>query len=96
MNLKRSTTFHPETDGKTKVVNMTLVKIFRGYNQKHPKTWDENMVYIQHYYNRENYTSTGKSPFETGFGYFPPSPLDITYGKQGGVRETLQIRQIHL
>jgi hypothetical protein len=78
--LKRSTTFHPQIDGKTKVVNKTLVQLLRGYNQKHSKTWDENLVYIQHSYNRAVHTSTGKSPFETCFGYFPPSPLDIAYG----------------
>ena len=31
-------------------------------------------------YNRAVHTSTGKSPFETCFGYFPPSPLDVVYG----------------
>ena len=66
------------------------------------------MVYIQHSYNRVVHTSTRKSPFETCFGYFPPSPLDILYGQQRGVREYLtgdalmtekiidKIRQIHL
>ena len=44
--LKRSTTFHPQIDGQTKVVNKTLVQLLRGYNQKHLKAWDENMVYI--------------------------------------------------
>ena len=66
------------------------------------------MAYIQNYYNRVVHTSTRKSPFETCFGYFPPSPLYITYGQQGGVREDLtgdalraenfigKIRKIHL
>ena len=87
MKLKRSTTFHPQTDGQLEVVNGTLVQFQRGYNQKHLKNWDENMVYIQHSYNRVVDTSIGKSPFETCFGYFPPSPLDISYGQQGGVKE---------
>jgi hypothetical protein len=65
------------------------VHILRGYNQKHPKNWDENMIYIKQYYNRSIHISTGKSPFETCFGYFPPSLLDVVYGKQGGVREEL-------
>jgi hypothetical protein len=47
------------------------------------------MIYIQHSYNREVHTSTSKSHFETCFGYFPPSPLDVAYGKQRGVREDL-------
>jgi hypothetical protein len=32
--LKRSTTLHPQIDGKTYVVNKTLVQLLRGYNQK--------------------------------------------------------------
>lgn len=71
------------------------------------KIWYENMVYIQHYYNRVVHTSRGDSPFETFFGYFPLSPLDIAYGKQV-VREDIigddlrdekiieKIRKIHL
>ena len=90
------------------MVNRTSVQLLRGYNQKHPKTWDQNLVYIQHSYNRVVHTSTGKSPFDTCFGYFPPTPLDISYGQQGGVREDLtrdalmaenfieKIGQIHL
>jgi hypothetical protein len=65
------------------------------------------MIYIQHSYNRVVHTSTSKSPFETFFGYFPPSPLDVVYGQQGGAREDItrealkakkfveKIRQIH-
>eukprot|EP01018_Ginkgo_biloba_P010334 Gb_18706 [translate_table: standard] len=49
--LKRSTAFHPQTDGQTEVVNQTLVHFLRGYNQKHPKTWDESLPYIQRCYN---------------------------------------------
>ena len=47
------------------------------------------MIYIQHYYNKVVHTSTSKSPFETCFGYFPLSPLDVVYGQQGGVRKDL-------
>ena len=49
-----------------------------GYNQNHPKTRDENLVYIQQYCNRVVHTSVGNSPiwdffwiFSTStFGYF--------------------------
>jgi hypothetical protein len=53
----------------------------------HPNTWDENIIYIQHSYNRAIHTSTSKYPFKTCFGYLLPSPLDVVYGKQRGVRE---------
>jgi hypothetical protein len=78
--LKSCTTFHPQKNGQTKVVNMTLVEILRGYSQNHLKTWNENMIYIQHSFNRAVHAYIGKSPFETCFGYFPPSPLDVVYG----------------
>jgi hypothetical protein len=87
---------------------MTMVHILKGYNHKHPRTWDENFIYTQHSYNRTIHHSTSKSPFGIFFGYFPHSPLDVVHGKQGGVREytTLEslndtkfidkIKQIHL
>lgn len=106
--LKRSTTFHPQTDGQIEVVNRALVHLLRGYNQKHPRTWDENFIYAQHPFNREVHTSTSKSPFGTGFGYLPLSPLDVVYGQREGAGEDTigealiaerfidKIRQIHL
>jgi len=68
-------------------VRKTLVHILRSYNKKYPKTWDENMISIQHSYNGSIHTYTGKSPFQTCFGYFPPSPLDDLYGQQGVTME---------
>jgi hypothetical protein len=65
--LKSSTTFHPQIDGQIEVANLTLVQHLRGYNQKYPKTCDENMIYLQHSYTRVVHTSIGKSPFETFF-----------------------------
>jgi hypothetical protein len=66
------------------------VNILRGYNQNHLNTWDENLIYIQHSYNKEVHTSTSKSAFENFFGYLSPSPLDVVYRKQGGVREDIK------
>ncbi|KAI5334257.1 hypothetical protein L3X38_024390 [Prunus dulcis] len=62
--LKRSTAFHPQIDGQTKVVNQTMIHLLRGYNSKHPKTWDESLPYLQFAFNRAIQGSTLKSPFE--------------------------------
>jgi uncharacterized protein YlzI (FlbEa/FlbD family) len=87
---------------------MASVQLLRGYNQKHSKKWDENLIYIQHSYNKEIHTSTSKPPFAICFECFPPSPLDVVYGKKGVVREDIigealkvdkcvdKIRHIHL
>jgi hypothetical protein len=79
--LKKSTAFHPQTDGQTEVVNRTVVHLLRAYCSKHPKLWDEHLHYIQHAYNRAKHSSTQTSPFEACFGYLPKSPLDFIFGK---------------
>ena len=66
--LKKSTTFHLQTDGQIEVVNRTIVHLLRGYCSKHPKLWDEQLHYIQHAYNRAIHSSTKRSPFEICFG----------------------------
>ncbi|CAL2237234.1 unnamed protein product [Prunus armeniaca] len=77
--LKRSTAFHPQTDGQTEVVNRTMVHLLRGYNSKHPKTWDESLPYLQFAFNRAIHGSTLKSPFEVCLGYLPQSPFDLAF-----------------
>jgi hypothetical protein len=49
--LKKSTVFHPQTDGQTEVVNQTVVHLLCAYCSKNPKLWDEHLHYIQHAYN---------------------------------------------
>ena len=47
--LKKSTTFHPQIDGQTEVVNMMVIQLLRGYCSKHPKLWNEHLCYVQCY-----------------------------------------------
>jgi len=46
--LKKSTAFHPQTNGQIEVVNRTIIHLLRGYCCKHPKLWDEQLHYIHH------------------------------------------------
>ena len=75
--LTKSTTFHPQTDGQTKIVNRMIVHILRMYNSKHPRTWDESLPYVQHSYNRALHSSTGHNPFQVGWGFQPLCPIDV-------------------
>jgi hypothetical protein len=75
--LTKSTTFHPQTDGQTEVVNRMIVHILRMYNSKHPCTWDESLPYVQHSYNRALHSSTGHNPFQVGLGFQPLGPMDV-------------------
>jgi hypothetical protein len=56
--LKRSTTFHPQTDGKMESSQQDFGASFEGLQSEASKDWDENMIYIQHSYNRAVHTST--------------------------------------
>jgi hypothetical protein len=103
--LKRSTTFHPQNDKQKKVVNQTMVRFLRGYCNKHPNLWDEQIPYVQHSYNRALHSSTQCSSFEKSFGYFPNIPLDLMYGRDvdpneerneyGACKFIQRIQQVH-
>ena len=54
-----------------------IVHIFHMYNSKHPCTWDENLPYVQHSYNRALHNSTNHSPFQVGLGFQPLCPIDV-------------------
>eukprot|EP00253_Pinus_taeda_P027399 PITA_27399 len=64
--LTKSTTFHPQIDVQTEVVNRMIVQILHMYNSKHPRTWDKSLPYVQHSYNRALHNSTGHNPFQVG------------------------------
>ena len=59
------------------IINHLVVQLFRMYNHKHRRTWDENLPYIQHNYNRAQHSSTGKSQFEICYGFQPSTPIDL-------------------
>ena len=95
--LKKSTTFHPQIDGQTEVVNRTMVHMLRGYNSRHPKTWDESLPYLQFAFNQAIHGSSGKSPFEACYWFLPPSLFDLMFsseamadGKEGTERQRAQ------
>ena len=61
--LTKSTNFHPQTDGQTKVVNKMIIHILRMYNSNNPRKWDESLPYVQHSYNWVLHISTSHNPF---------------------------------
>ena len=75
--LTKSTTFHPQNDGQTEVVNRMIVHILHMYNSKHPCTWDESLPYVQQSYNQGLHNSNSHSPFQVGLGFQPLCPIDI-------------------
>jgi hypothetical protein len=73
----KSTTFHPQTNGQTEVVNRMIVHILCMYNLKHPRIWDEILPYVHHSYNQALHNSTNHSPFQVGLGFQPLCLIDV-------------------
>ena len=72
-----STTFHPQTDGQTEVVNRTLTQLLRTVVHKNLKTWEDCLPFIKFAYNRAMHTTTSYSLFEIVYGFNPLTPLDL-------------------
>jgi hypothetical protein len=87
-NLKFSTTFHPQMDDQTEVVNRVLVHSLCTYFVKN-KQWDTYLHIIQHSYNRASHSSTGYSPFEVCLGFQPlaPSEMPLMLSSEGSVHQ---------
>jgi hypothetical protein len=70
-NLAFSSTYHPHTDGQTKVVNRSLGDLLRSLVMEHHSSWDNILTQAYFAYNDSVNRSTGKSPFQFLYGIQP-------------------------
>jgi hypothetical protein len=70
-NLSFSSIYHPQTDGKTKVVNKSFVNLLRSLITKHHNQWDQILPQVESAYNDSPNRSTGKIPFQILYGMKP-------------------------
>jgi hypothetical protein len=63
-NLMFSSTYHPQTDGQTKVVNKSLGDLLRSLVTEHHSQWDSILSQTEFSYNDLVNRRTGKSPFQ--------------------------------
>ncbi|PKI58591.1 hypothetical protein CRG98_021054 [Punica granatum] len=62
--LNFSTTYHPQTDRQTEVVNRSLGNLLRGLVGEHVKSWDQKLSQAEFVNNHAVNRSTGFSPFQ--------------------------------
>ncbi|GAA5973243.1 hypothetical protein JCM11641_003030 [Rhodosporidiobolus odoratus] len=71
LHLQLSTSFHPETDGRSERMNKTVVQVLRQYVSRQQKDWVRYLSTTEFAINAAVNDSTGSTPFELVLGYTP-------------------------
>ena len=79
VNLKPSSSYHPETDGQTERMNRKLEEMIRCYVDQNQSNWDTFLVDVEVAYNSSPHATTTYSPFYLNYGFEPKTiPLDAS------------------
>ncbi|KAK9901062.1 hypothetical protein WJX75_000081 [Coccomyxa subellipsoidea] len=74
IDLKMSTSRHPETDGQTERVNRVVGDTLRATEGEGQPAWDKRLTSIEFAINSKEHASTGFSPFYLNYGRHPVGP----------------------
>lgn len=81
VKLHYSTTYHPQSDGQTEVVNRCLKQYLRCMTGERPKEWAKWIPLAKWWYNTSYHSSIKASPFEVVYGKGPPMHLPYKVAK---------------
>jgi hypothetical protein len=81
-NLSFSSTYHPQTNGQTEVVNKSLGNFLRSLVTKQDHQWDQILAQAEFAFNNSVNRSTRKSPFEIVYGIQPRGITELRYLNQ--------------
>jgi hypothetical protein len=80
--LEFSSSYHPQMDGQTKVINRSLGDLLRSLVTQHHSSWDNILPQAEFTYNDSVNRSTGKSPFQIVYGKQPRGVFELRESEQ--------------
>ena len=79
-DLTLNTSYHPQTDGQTEIVNKWLEGYLRNYVAGQLKAWLRWLHLEEYCYNTTHHVSIGMTPFRALYGYEELSFADVMFG----------------
>ncbi|VFQ72131.1 unnamed protein product [Cuscuta campestris] len=78
--LAMSTSFHPQTDGQTEVMNRAVEQYLRAFAQDKPSRWTVLLPWAEYALNTSVHSGLKRTPFEALYGRPPPTFLPYRRG----------------
>jgi hypothetical protein len=86
MKLLFSSSYHPQTDGQTEVLNKSLGDLLRSLVTEHHNQWDNIFPHAELAYNDSLNRSTGQSLFQVVYGMQPRGVSELRDSEQTATR----------
>ena len=92
--LKMSSSYHPETNGQTEVLNHCLETYLRCFSSEQPKQWSRWLSWAEFCYNTSFQSVADMTPFKAVYGRTPLTLKQFLPGevKVHAVAEELRVR----
>lgn len=92
IDVRFSTTYHPQTDGQTERANLTIANMLRTRLRNRAELWVEYLDSVVEDYNNSVHASTKLSPHFAVYKRHPKQPIDVEVPRAYPVATPLDVR----